>query len=350
MVENNKNKFIEMSKYAGMREDLVQAGGGNSAFKITPDRMAIKASGFQLADVTENTGYAIVNPQIVRDAFLNCKNLEDMTEEESKKILSDAFIEGAKPSIETFLHSISGRYSLHTHPIVVNALTCRKNGDTIIKELFPDALMVPYATPGVSLAKAYFSEYKEYKKSHETEPKTVFLMNHGFMASADTAEEIMMLTENVTQKIETYLGVDYSAYHEIRKVDELFDEGITWLVSDKNVIDTAVKLGGIWKHHFCPDCVVFLGKKTYVVSGNSIDKSDFDRFVERNGYPAVVSYKGYLYIHAESVKKALETQSVLSFSAQVMSINQDVACRLLPESEMNFLLNWDAEKYRKNMK
>ncbi len=27
------NDFIEMSKYAGMREDLVQAGGGNSAFR-----------------------------------------------------------------------------------------------------------------------------------------------------------------------------------------------------------------------------------------------------------------------------------------------------------------------------
>ena len=45
-------EFERMSKYAGMREDLVQAGGGNSAYKIEPGRMAVKASGYQLADVT----------------------------------------------------------------------------------------------------------------------------------------------------------------------------------------------------------------------------------------------------------------------------------------------------------
>lgn len=61
--------FERMSKYAGMREDLVQAGGGNSAYKIANDKMAIKASGYQLADITEKTGYAIVNPKIIRDAF-----------------------------------------------------------------------------------------------------------------------------------------------------------------------------------------------------------------------------------------------------------------------------------------
>lgn len=342
--------FTKMSKYAGMREDLVQAGGGNSAYKIAQDRMVIKASGFQLADVTEKTGYAIVNPQIVRDAFLNCEKLEDMTEEESKKVLADAFIEGAKPSIETFLHSISGKYSLHTHPTVVNALTCRKNGEAIIKELFPDALIVPYATPGVSLAKAYFAEYKEYKKLNDSEPRYVFLMNHGFLASADTAEEVMELTEEATKRIEAFLKVDYSAYHEMSKIDELYEDGIIWLVSDKNVIDAVEKLGGTWEHYFCPDCVVFLGKKMYVTNGNEIDKSHFDTFVEKNGYPTIVYHKGNLYIHADSVKKALEIQSVLSFSAQVMALNQGVECSLLSEEEKNFLLNWDAEKYRKSMK
>lgn len=32
------NNFLKMSKYAGMREDLVQAGGGNSAYKITDEK------------------------------------------------------------------------------------------------------------------------------------------------------------------------------------------------------------------------------------------------------------------------------------------------------------------------
>lgn len=344
------NGFIRISKYAGMREDLVQAGGGNSAYKLSGDKMVIKASGFQLADVKEDTGYATVNPQIIKDAFLNCENLDDITEEESKKIISEAFIDGARPSIETFLHSVSGRYSLHTHPITVNALTCRKNGEEIIRRLFPDALVVPYATPGVALAKAYFREYKKYKETHSNDPQTVFLMNHGFLASADTADEVIRLTELAVMKIENFLDMDMSAYHETEKIYSLFNDGIVWLVTDSNVLKAYNRLNGIWDHYFCPDCVVFLGKRMYQISSDSISKEDFDSFAEKEGLPAVVSFKGNLYIHAESVKKAMEIQSVLSFSAQVMELNRNVECCLLSEEEKNFLLNWDAEKYRKTLR
>lgn len=340
--------YVLMSKYAGMREDLVQAGGGNSAYKLSDEKMAIKASGYQLADVTEQEGYAIVNPKIIKEAFLNSEDFSTITDEKSKKILDEAFIEGARPSIETFLHSISGKYSLHTHPIVVNALTCRKNGTDILKKLFPDALIVSYATPGVELAKVYFKEYKKYKLIHQEDPKCVFLMNHGFLASADTADEVIALTEDVTQKIEEYLQIDMQAYHDIIKINSLYPDGITWLVTDHNVLGAYDNLHGIWQHYFCPDCVVFLGKRMYQT--DEISKIEFEDFVEKYGYPVVVVYKENLYIHADSVKKALEIQSVLSFSAQVMKYNKGIECELLTEQEENFLLNWDAEKYRRSMK
>lgn len=342
--------FEKISKYAGMREDLVQAGGGNSAYKISNNKMAIKASGFQLADVTTKAGYALVNPLIVKEAFLNCDNLEDMTEEESKKILSEAFIEGARPSIETFLHSISGKYSLHTHPVVVNIIACRKNGSEVFKEIYPNALVVPYATPGVELAKAYFKAYREYRKDNQNEPDIVFLMNHGLLVSAETGDEVIALTEMVTKKLENYLKVDMSSYHYISELMSLYNDGIIWRVSDKNVLDSYKKIGHVWNHYFCPDCVVFLGKKMYEIKTSKIDSNDYESFVEENGYPAVISYKGNLYVHADSVKKAMEIQSVLGFSAQVMALNINEECDLLSESEKNFLLNWDAEKYRKNMK
>ena len=137
--------FVKISKYAGMREDLVQAGGGNSSFKISDDKMAVKASGFQLADITINDGYALVNQKIIMELFLNASDFSNITENVSKTILEESFIEGKKPSIETFLHAISGRYTLHTHPIVVNVLACRKGGMKVLRELFPKALIVPYA-------------------------------------------------------------------------------------------------------------------------------------------------------------------------------------------------------------
>lgn len=345
------NGFIKISQYSGMREDLVQAGGGNSAFKINSTQMAIKASGYQLSEVTEHEGYAIVNPLIIKEAFLNYKNLDEMTEEESKTILADAHIRGPKASIETFLHSIAGRYSLHTHAVVVNAIACRKDGKIIFKKLFPDALVVPYATPGVELAKAYFKVYKEYKMNNSNqEPEIVFLMNHGLLVSADTADRVIELTERVTKKLEQYLSVNFEPYHSASNLQALYGEGIIWRVTDSNVLSYFRQSGGSWDYCFCPDCVVFLGKKMYEISSDLIDKKSFEEFVGENGIPVILSYKNNLYIHAASVKKAMEIQSVLSFSAMVMSLNAECECNFLSEHEKNYLLNWDAEKYRKQMK
>ena len=67
------DQFIRMSKYAGMREDLVQAGGGNSSVKTEKSKMFIKASGCQLADISYETGYSAVNQQIIIEFFQHIK-------------------------------------------------------------------------------------------------------------------------------------------------------------------------------------------------------------------------------------------------------------------------------------
>lgn len=340
--------FVQISKYSGMREDLVQAGGGNSSFKISNEKMAIKASGFQLADVTEEDGYALVNPQIIRERFLGCEDLSVMTDDESKVILNDAFIEGKRPSIETFLHAISGRYTLHTHPMVVNVLTCRKGGMDVLKKLFPKALLVPYATPGVELAKAYFEAYKEAANGQDEIFEIVFLQNHGLVVSADTAEDVIAKTEEVNSKLENYLGIDLEGYRKLTKLWGFFPEKIVWKVTDKNILDVYEKIS-YWDNAISPDCVVFLGKG-FLKLEEVIDASDIERYMEKFATPVMVDYADDLYIIADSVKKAMETQSVMSFSAQVMQLNAGFECNLLSDQEQNFLLNWDAEKYRKMMK
>ncbi len=339
--------FIEISHYVGSREDFVQARGGNSAYKIDETHMFIKASGYQLSELTEEKGYAIVNPKTIIDAFFNCDSKE-FTEEFSKEVINKSFIKGEHPSIETFLHAVSGRYSLHTHPIVVNILGCRKKGKMQISNLFPKALIVEYATPGIELAKAYFEAYKKYKKSFCDEPSVVFLMNHGLLVSADTADEVIETTENIVRRIEVYLGLEdaFKSYHNSVEVKKLFDNGIVWTVNDCHVIETYKKMDKIWHTDYCPDCVVFLGKSMYKIIGDKVDEEDYQAFRKEKGDAVVIEYKGSLYIHATNVKKAMEIQSVLSFASQVATANAGEECIYLSEDEKNFLLHWDAEKYR----
>lgn len=347
--EDMMKGFIKISKYAGMREDLVQAGGGNSSYKETAERMYIKASGVQLTEVSEQEGYAIINPKKIQDAFLEEACLDKISDKDSKEILQAAFIEGKRPSIETFLHAVSGRYTLHTHPIVVNAMTCRKDGMQVLTEMFPEALIVPYATPGVELAKSYFREYRSRVQDKEQVFDIVFLQNHGLVVSADSAELVIEKTEEVLRRLEQYLRVDMQPYHVCTELWEYFPEKVIWRVTDQNVMSVFHQAERMWNYSFCPDCVVFMGRKALYLTKGEIEES-LRQFQREKGCPTVLIYCGQLYIVADSVKKALEIQSVLSFSAQVMEINQNVECKMLDEEEQNFLLNWDAEKYRKNVK
>ncbi|NLL79615.1 MAG: class II aldolase [Clostridiales bacterium] len=348
-MEEMMQGFIKISKYAGMREDLVQAGGGNSSYKETDTRMYIKASGFQLAEVSEKEGYAVVNPQKIQAAFLNQENLDQITDEVSREILQSAFIEGKRPSIETFLHAVSGRYTLHTHPIVVNAMTCRKQGMDVLAEMFPEALIVPYATPGVELAKSFFLAYRRKAQEKGQIFDIVFLQNHGLVVSGDSAQIVIDRTEEVVRKLERYLKADMQPYHVCTELWEYFREKVVWRVTDQHVLEVFHKTGHMWKHSFCPDCVVFMGKNILNLTEQDIEAA-LEKFQKEYGSPVILIYDDNMYIVADSVKKALEIQSVLSFSAQVMKLNENVECTLLDEREQNFLLNWDAEKYRKNIK
>lgn len=101
--------FIRISKYAGMRNDLAQAGGGNTSVKLNDQIMLVKSSGIQLADVSEKNGYTNVDYRMIVDYFK--ENVKDgsepaLTEEAGKELLSRAWKEGGRASIETFLHAV----------------------------------------------------------------------------------------------------------------------------------------------------------------------------------------------------------------------------------------------------
>lgn len=153
-------ELIKISKYAGMREDLVQAGGGNTSVKISQDEMLIKSSGCQLSEVAADYGYSRVCYRKIAE-YLSANRGASISESDGKKILVSTLLEGNRPSIETFLHSITGKVTLHTHPVMVNVLAARMNGMAELEKLFPAALFIGYATPGIDLAQKYFRQYTE---------------------------------------------------------------------------------------------------------------------------------------------------------------------------------------------
>ena len=338
-----------ISKYAGMREDLVQAGGGNTSIKVTNERMYIKASGYQLADVNMEFGCALVNAQkIIR--FFEDTPLERIGREQELGVLDTAIIEGERPSIETVLHAITDRVTLHTHPVLVNILVSRDNGMEELEKLFPDAMFVPYATPGISLAKEYFKTWKENGKKP---CKIVFLKNHGLIVSGTTAEVVIITNEKVMEILAEYLGVDYSGCKTVTQIYNVLSQtcggDIVYLSQNRYVYEALHVMKGIWRHDICPDCIVYCGKKVLRL-GDDFGQKDIEEFCVKYGKPVIIKCKDYFYIVASNMKKAKEIESLLGFSAQVAIRNIGRDIDFLSDKEQDFLLHWDAEKYRKNLK
>lgn len=357
-IRQNMQDFIKISKYAGMRNDLAQAGGGNTSVKLDGHIMLVKSSGCQLADVNEQTGYSKVDYRKIVDYFKEHVEMyeEDVfTEEVGKKLLQDVQIEGGRASIETFLHAVTGRYTLHSHPTLVNIMTARAGGMDVLHTLFPGAVFVPYRKPGASLAETYYKLYRK-QQAQGADGSVIFLANHGLVVSGDHAEDVIEQTEQVLRKIARYLGIDDGAcraatalYRTIQQIDML--KGNIVYTSENRYLSkeyAGEKLveKGLWEHAFCPDCVVYANKKLLWLK-KDYDKQDILNFIGQYGIPALVYYEGSFYIFAESVKKAQEIENVMSFAARVQCGNLGQDMNYLTDAQQDELLNWDAEKYRR---
>lgn len=345
---NNAWELRIISQFAGEREDLVQAGGGNSSVKCDKNQMLIKASGLQLSEVTEVEGFAIVNYSKIRKIFLT-RDIDTIVQEDEEKLLREVFISGERPSIETFLHAITDKVTLHTHPMVVNILTTRKGGMEVLKELFPEALFINYATPGIRLAKELFKNCKEPEMN-----KIIFLKNHGVIVSGKNSQEVIERTEQVVTVIEKYLNLNMDVYRDVTVLSAALNnqmpqehKGIVAKVSNSNIIETLKMFNGkMWSYQFCPDCVVYAGKKELVIKNNL--ENEISEHLKLYGIPRIIFYKEKMYIFANSTKKARDIECIVAFSAEIAKQNHLYEMDILEDEELNFLLNWEAEKYRQN--
>ena len=365
-MENRMQGFIRISKYAGMRNDLAQAGGGNTSVKLDDRVMLVKSSGFQLADVSEDSGYTKIDYRMIVDYFQeNVRadrqsvpaEADAFTEETGKKLLREAQIEGGRASIETFLHAITGKYTLHSHPALVNILTARAGGMDVLHTLFPEAVLVPYRKPGAALAKAYYKRYCG-QQAQGADGSVIFLENHGLVVSGGSADQVIGRTEEILQKIADYLQLPYEACPNATKLWDAFAEipglkdKIVYLSENgflsRNGLAQAVLKEEKWNQAFCPDCIVY-GSKRPLFLADDFSAADLTAFMEKNGIPAMICFRGYFYILAESVKKAQEIENVMSFAAQVKAANLSHEMNYLSEGQQDELLNWDAEKFRRQL-
>src|SRR5271157_4118572 len=101
-------ELIEISRFHGKGNDFTIAGGGNTSVK-DKDRIAIKASGVGLRDITE-AGFVELSRSSVRQILSRTYSEEPFQREEQiKNDLMASRTEpakGGRPSVESSLHEM----------------------------------------------------------------------------------------------------------------------------------------------------------------------------------------------------------------------------------------------------
>ena len=127
--------IVELSHEFGALE-YVKGGGGNTSYK-NEDTLWVKPSGTTLAGLQEDT-FVTLNRIKVNELY-DVKTPEEphAREELVKNFMADAVLNDAgRPSVEAPLHNIlETKFVVHTHALLVNGMTCAKDGEAVYKRL-----------------------------------------------------------------------------------------------------------------------------------------------------------------------------------------------------------------------
>ena len=205
-----------LSQAVGAKTALVQGGGGNVSVKTSDGKtMFIKASGIRLSEVTETTGFAALRMDKMGEVLSDPALAQLEPVEREKRVLAmllDAreTPESPRPSVESSLHTLLGRFVVHTHPTMVTGMVASKSGkefaEKLSRQLKLEILWIPYTEPGYPLACLVRERIEAYKKTFREMPKAILLANHGLFVSSNDFEEAAGLTEKVLAGIEKLTG------------------------------------------------------------------------------------------------------------------------------------------------
>lgn len=189
---------------------------GNTSARTGEDSFLLKASGFPLARATPESFVEMGLSSVL--ALLEAPPRDD--DELAQALSACRRGEGHRPSVEAALHAVAlalGAATVvgHTHPTEINAILCSQHAELIVAgPLFPDQivvcgrdpLFVPYADPGIPLAREVRDRLRRHIDRHGRPPKTIYLQNHGLVALGRTGAEVLQITQMAAKAARILLG------------------------------------------------------------------------------------------------------------------------------------------------
>jgi len=346
------NTITELSHEFGT-PDYVKGGGGNTSAKSS-DTLWVKPSGTTLSGLSPEGFVAMDRAKLSELYSLDVP--EDPTAREAlvKDAMAAAVRPGqdARPSVEAPLHdTLSSTFVVHTHPALVNGMTCAREGGEACERLFPDALWVPYTDPGFTLCRDVRERVQDYTKRRGREPSLVILANHGIFVSADTAEEIRSLYQGVMRSLQNeYARAGVAA--ELRVDGAVSEEAIGSTRETLRQIlgadATGIACGGrfaVASGPISPDHIVYAKSFPYDAP---LARGGVEAFRERHGYtPLVFVTEAGVFAAAQSQKRADLALELATDGALIRQLADAFGgIQYVSDAAREFIENWEVETYR----
>ena len=207
-----------LSHALGRREhELAILGEGNTSARVSDETFLVKASGSSLGTLAEadlvECRFAPLLAMLAR---------EDLSERRIEDELLACRVDpmAKKPSVESLFHawllSLPGvNFVGHTHPVGVNRILCSPRArDFATRRIFPDevvccgtvSVLIPYADPGLVLARSIRAGVQNFIAEHETLPRVILLESHGIITLGSTPDAVRAAMFMADKAARIFLG------------------------------------------------------------------------------------------------------------------------------------------------
>ncbi len=369
------SKITEISNKYGANPEFVLAGGGNTSYKDAKF-LYIKGSGTTLATITES-GFVKMNRKKLSAMFSKqysedaaereAQVLEDMMDAREKTELSK------RPSVETLLHNlINYKYIVHTHPSMLNGLTCGADGEKIAKELFGDSVIwIGIIEPGYILAAKLKEEMDKYKAETGKDADVILLQNHGVFIAANSEREINRKTKAVFEKIESKISrkPDFSPAEYDKDKAALIAPAVRMLLADggssivtfrtnKEVLKFVADEKAFYpvSSAYSPDHIVYCKPYALFVKASddieeqyALIQKGIEDYKAKNGFaPKIVAVQNLGFFAWGSNKKNADICAEVFLDACKIGVYSEAfgGPLFMTQYMIDFICNWEVESYR----
>jgi rhamnose utilization protein RhaD (predicted bifunctional aldolase and dehydrogenase) len=333
--------------------DYVCGGGGNTSAK-TGDTLWVKPSGTTLKGLRPDLFVALDRGKLGQLYRLTPPADPSSREAVVKDVMADAALApgSGRASVEAPLHdSLAARFVVHTHPALVNGLTCAKNGKAACADLFPDALWLDYIDPGYTLCMQVRSEIKRYQDATGRQPEVIFLKNHGVFVAGDTPRQIRQSYNAIlTALAASYQKAGLAAQLSIGpEPDAARQAAVRQQIRQAYNDPTLAVIGGgastLPDGPVTPDHIVY-AKSYYLRTEPTAAAAT--AFEQRHGYqPHIIVFNDAVWGVGTSENKAALALELARDAGLVMGLADAFGgIDYMTDRAREFIENWEVESYR----